>query len=139
MAISPPSDIVLDVALAADPTRREAATRRLAAASQAADGFGAALTTSSVSTANVQRSSVALPRSTTTGLDPFAKAVGGLETFFLRTAFEQMLPDSRMKTSIPSGGGIWKSMLAAALATHVSASGALDLGLKTPATQRSAT
>lgn len=131
MSIKPPSDIVMDVARAAEPAARSAATRRLAALS--ADGADGAFATA-LGTANAartpfpERAPVSTAPARTTAPRTIADATAALETLFLRSAFETMLPNvSHARGFAGAGAGVWKSTLADALANQVAASGGLRL------------
>jgi peptidoglycan hydrolase FlgJ len=131
MSISPPGDIVLDVARAADPQRALAAIRRL---QQSAGGTGDA----DFAVALDKTRSVPSPAPTATpapvhaseisgrgggrgasSVDPY-KALGGL---VLQKAIEQMMPASSASTfGAGTAGAVWKSALAEHLAAALSAS-----------------
>lgn len=127
MSIRPPSDIVLDVARAADPARAQDAARRLGEAPPA-DAFDAAMRAAAPPPS---------PRDTLTALStPSARTVApasagtpkayrDLEAFFLRTAFDTMMPAPSRAAG--AGAGIWKSMLAEALAAETERAGGIGL------------
>ena len=133
MSIRPPSDIVLNVAMAADPVRAAGAARKLVGAAPPA--FAAALDAPSslraspadtLAALSHRRAGQAAPSATPAGAMP--KALRDLETFFLRTAFDGMLPaGSHVSGPAGAGAGLWKSMLSEALAGQVAASGGLHV------------
>jgi flagellar protein FlgJ len=137
VSINPPSDIVLDVARAADPARSVAASERLAQ-------MGAASTTTETSFANALSSLRAQsadeaglrtqldrmserPRSTTDHMDPRTKAYRGLEALVLQNLVETMMPESEEFFGEGSAGMIWKSMLAQELGADLAKK--VDLGI----------
>jgi peptidoglycan hydrolase FlgJ len=138
MAISPASDIILDVARAADPQKALATTRVLADGSGTAEpstGFSQALQSVSATTSGLYsyRNPVAssLPASGTAA----QKATVGLESVLLKTFIDQMLPKDAVEVF---GGGVagdvWKSMLSEKIADEVAKSGALRIGKRLFAT-----
>jgi peptidoglycan hydrolase FlgJ len=137
VSINPPSDIVLDVAKAADPARSVAATERLA---QMARGkattetsFSNALSglRSSVNDEAGLRSQVELMsahrRDSTEHIDPKTKAYRGLEALVLQNLVETMMPESEEFFGEGSAGSIWRSMLAQELGTDLAKK--VDLGI----------
>ena len=136
MAITPPSDIVLGVALAADPQKYRAAAERLRSLSAAAAAeFDASAWQASVAQATQAAdtdvaSPVAplavpgRPRQARTATDAF----GQLEAVVLQTFIQSMLPKNA-KHVFGKGiaGDIWKSMLAEKLANEVGRSGQVGL------------
>jgi peptidoglycan hydrolase FlgJ len=143
MAISPSTDIILDVARAADPQKAMATTRALVAASGddapgASDDF--------VATLDRMPSSVPLPpemsyknpiASTPDPETPARKAEIGLASLLLKSMIDQMLPK---EASDVYGGGVsgdvWKSMFSEKIAEEVAKSGALNLGERLFATHQ---
>jgi hypothetical protein len=138
MAISPASDIILDVARAADPQKASATTRALAegaGAGEAAAAFSQALDGVSAPTTGIY--SYHNPGATTLGATGSAaqKATVGLESVLLKNFIDQMLPKDAVDVF---GGGVagdvWKSMLSEKIADEVAKSGALKLGKRLFAT-----
>ncbi len=124
MSINPVSDIVLDVARAADPVNSQAAEERLLRAAAASPSFqgefdrafsnagaGRAALTKAMESGGTKPSAV-LPQ-----VDARTKAYKGLEQLVLKNLLESMLP----KESFGEGtaGDIWRSMLADQLATQI--------------------
>ncbi|WP_132255146.1 rod-binding protein [Methylobacterium segetis] len=129
MSISPPTDIVLDVARAAEPARAEAAAAKLSL-----PGDPAAFTDA------VRAASAALhmpldARGTLTGLqngtalsgpstDPYRK----FEGLVLQQFVEAMMPE-KSETVFGKGhaGGIWKSMLAERIGEQIAKAGGVGI------------
>ncbi len=147
MSISPPSDIILDVARAADPERYRVAADRLArigsaSASEKMDFaaiFGA-LTGSSAPSArpdlNAQAQSVAdrLVRaewhgnSANSGPVSSEKAQRDLEGMLLQNVIESILPkDSGGLYGGGVAGGMWRSVLAEHIGTQIARSGGIGI------------
>ena len=129
MAISPASDIILDVARAADPQRAMATTRALASASGVAPtDFGTTLASFPGAAArdySYQNPSLFAAR----GESPEGKAAVGLESVLLKSFIDQMLPkDAVAVFSSGVAGDVWKSMLAEKIANQIAKSGALKIG-----------
>ena len=131
MSISPASDIVLDVARAADPQRLQAAAKRLESIAVGDTGadFSAALRTSAIAAPPRAFSSGASSLAMRTGglaaghgagtLDPY-QSLGGL---VLQQAIEKMMPaPSQTMFGVGAGGSFWKSALAEHLANALAAS-----------------
>lgn len=133
MSISPPSDIVLDVARAADPARYQEASAKLSTPGGADPAaFDDAFRTAGAS--------VHMPldaRGTLTALQTdsaVSKAAGKsdpyktFEAFVLRQFVEKMMPD-KAKSVFGKGnaGGIWKSMLAEQIGAEISKAGGLGI------------
>jgi peptidoglycan hydrolase FlgJ len=142
MSISPPSDIVLDVARAADPKRAAAAARRLQdiAGETQAMSFAALLpqdpTHSSMPVADASSHAAALSTPPAArplqNRDPYS-ALGGL---VLQKAIENMLPSGSAATfGKGAAGAIWKSALAEQMTNAISASvfkAGAPKGMETP-------
>jgi hypothetical protein len=141
MSIQPPSDIVMDVAQAADPARSQAATRRLMAyaAGDEPGPFGALVTPTSRPMGPAMSPEATLARlasggrpasagSQGTGVHNAGGAQRDLESFFLQTVFDTMMPkQSGALFGTGTAGSVWKSMLAEQLARQVTASGGLGI------------
>ncbi len=130
MSISPPTDIVLDVARAADPRRADAAARRLRdiAGDAGAPEFASLLQSSGAvpasaptTTAAVQAPAIGAYRSTTRA--PAQNAYQALGSLLLQKAVEEMMPDAS-SAAFGSGlaGSYWKSFLAEHMAKALSTS-----------------
>jgi flagellar protein FlgJ len=142
VSINPPSDIVLDVARAADPARSVEATERLARmgpdTEPVAGGFSnvlRGLPREPATTAELQTQmelSRASPqtrgeRTATEPLDPQTKAYHNFEALVLQNLVETMLPNSEEFFGEGTAGTIWKSMLAKELGTDLAKK--VDLGI----------
>lgn len=132
MAITPPSDIVLDVARAADPERYRAAVERLTnlrAASAAADA----------SPPPVALERPATPATTIAndgGLRPGAPvrdrrrldAFGQFEAFVLQSFVQSMLPKNATNVyGRGTAGEVWRSMLAEKIGEELARSGQVGI------------
>ena len=136
MAISPPSDIVNDVARAADPARYQAATQKLLDGASAVEGasFEGAV------------KSVAGQLLMTSGADVYAlrnslrndaeltsaaktkKAHQEFEAYILQTFVESMLPkDAENTYGKGNAGSIWKSMMAEQIGAQISRVGGIGI------------
>lgn len=140
MAISPPSDIVLGVALAADPEQYRLAAERLrrisgtreAAQSEALPWPAASapagtpvLTPAGPATAKIVK-----------GAKGAADAFGQLEAFVLQSFIQSMLPKNAEHVfGKGAAGDVWKSMLAEKLANELSRSGQVGLAKRLAAGQ----
>jgi flagellar protein FlgJ len=131
MSISPPSDIVLDVARAADPTRfQEAAAKLSQPGSAGATAFADAARDVGLSThmpldargalMNLQNQTAL----TGAGSDPYKK----FEGLVLQQFVEAMMPE-KSETVYGKGnaGGIWKSMLAEQIGTQIAKAGGIGI------------
>lgn len=143
MAIDPPSDIILDVARAADPTRAAAVAQRLeqlSSAKAAADGgFADALDETAASVTKPATTSLPDPHS------PFAPMISAsaraaktqvaFEASLLSGFVEQMLPkDAGSVFGQGYAGDMWRTMLAEKVAGQIAASGELGIGKRLFAT-----
>lgn len=147
MAISPPSDLLLDVATAADPAKLKEARERLdkSRAGEAGEAFQAALATAATTAAApaatpaqaakavaAKAAAAQAPATQTAAIQTFrnapmvradtseAKARQKFEAYFLQTAVQEMLPkDAESVFGTGLAGDIWKSMLAEQLAAEM--------------------
>jgi len=126
VAITPATDIVLDVARAADPERYRAALERLARLRAGADVSPPPAFTPNPPVANTANP----PAQTTPGarsrrqLDPY----GQFEAFVLQSFLQSMMP--RNATSVygrGSAGEFWRSMLAEKLGDELARSGQVGI------------
>lgn len=137
MAISPPSDLLLDVARAADPAKVREATAKLARLaadpSAANDGFGKALAAAKVTSA----SSSAAP-TTTAPLPASAGSLRGaahpktdtykkFEAVLLQNFVESMLPKDDETFGDAASAGIYRSMMAEQLANQIANAGGIGI------------
>jgi len=134
VAISPPSDIVLGVAMAADPQKYRAAAERLQRMGSDADlqpsswRASVAATQDGANTrpagATVPRAAVASPRQVRGATDAF----GQLEAFVLQRFIQSMLPKNASRVyGKGTAGEIWKSMLAEKLGDEIAKSGQVGI------------
>ncbi|AWN53193.1 rod-binding protein [Methylobacterium sp. 17Sr1-1] len=131
MSISPPSDIVLDVARAADPSRYQEAAAKLsqpgsAGATAFADaardvGLSTHMPLDARGTLLTMQNQTAL---TGAGSDPYKK----FEGLVLQQFVEAMMPE-KSETVYGKGnaGGIWKSMLAEQIGTQIAKAGGIGI------------
>ncbi|MHB8883488.1 MAG: rod-binding protein [Methylovirgula sp.] len=136
MSINPPSDLLLDVARAADPATSAAAAERLAKIgarsgnidagfSDVLNGVGAPSNPSGAAEPTAgERVVPRLPPP----VDASKKAYRGLEALLLQNLVETMLPKSADLFGKGSAGDIWRSMLARELGTDLSTK--VDLGVE---------
>jgi flagellar protein FlgJ len=141
VSISPSSDIILDVARAADPVKASSAMDKLARLTEADDisgsDFATALETATKATKatkgrNDPQHQLAFLDTQTSGLraepDARTKAFKGLEQLVLQNLVATMLPkDSSSIFGHGTAGDIWRSMLADQLAGEIGRT--LSLGL----------
>ncbi|MCI0599808.1 MAG: hypothetical protein L0Y60_09850 [Beijerinckiaceae bacterium] len=127
MSISPVSDIVLDVARAADPAKARAAAERLstgdAAGGAGSSGFGHALAKSATSLP-VSLQGFSGPGSSFSMVlhqtDARTKAYKGLEQLVLKNLVETMLPkEPAALRGSGTASDIWRSLLADQLASEI--------------------
>ena len=136
MAISPPSDIVNDVARAADPTRYQAAAQRLLEGASAVDGAsfedavkavsGQPLMTSGADVYTLRNS---LRNDAESGsVAKTKKAHQEFEAYILQTFVESMLPkDAENTYGKGNAGSIWKSMMAEQIGAQISKVGGIGI------------
>jgi flagellar protein FlgJ len=140
VSINPPSDIVLDVARAADPARSVAATERLAQMAPSSEAADANFS-------NVL-SELRTPRGDPVGLrtqlelssvheaansqavDAHTKAYRGVEALVLRNLVENMLPTGEDFFGEGTAGMIWRSMMADQLGNDLAKKVDLGIGKK---------
>lgn len=144
MAITPPSDIVLGVALAADPAKYRAAAERLqrmgavaraeldvstwqaSVQAQAPQATAAPAATADANPAGIAapRASVGQPRQARNAADAF----GQLEAFMMQTFIQSMLPKNASHVfGKGTAGEVWKSMLAEKMAGEIARSGQVGI------------
>lgn len=132
MSISPPSDIVLDVARAADPGRVQEAAAKLSAPGTDPAAFGDAYRMAGASVHMPLDARGALTALQTDNAISGAGKAGDpykqFEAFVLRQFVETMMP-SKASAVFGKGnaGGIWKSMLADQVGTQVAKAGGVGI------------
>ena len=137
MAIAPPSDLLLDVARAADPAKVREATARLArlAADPSApnEGFGKALAAAKVTSAST---SVATPAaspvptgagSLRAAAQPKTDTYRKFEAVLLQNFVESMLPKDDESFGDAASAGIYRSMMAEQLANQIATAGGIGI------------
>jgi Rod binding domain-containing protein len=140
VAINPPSDIVLDVLNAADPTRAEAATQRLnalaaGAPASAAEDFAKALDAAERSSAKGVSSLVGMADARSKLLNKnAAEAVKAknaqveFEATLLNNLVGEMLPkDASGVYGQGTAGDMWRSMMGDQIAHQIAKSGELGI------------
>lgn len=141
MAISPPSDIVLDVTRAADPMRHQVAFERLSrmsAPGTAGTQFASAVDEASPSSAGGLASArekfaamaPAKPADGAAAAQPSKtnKTLQQFEAQVISTFIEQMMPEAT-SNNFGNGmaGGVWRSMLSEQIAGEIAKSGGLGI------------
>ncbi len=129
MSISPPSDILLDIARAADPARARAAIDKLAGEGGDSSGFMQALEGEANQPASKSPSSPLASASfgplskVPDKLSPYAQ----LEAFVLQQFVESILPKENSFFGKGYSGGIWRSMMAEHMARNIVKAGGIGL------------
>src|SRR3712207_24005 len=136
MAISPPSDIVNDVARAADPARYQAAAQKLLEGASAADGasFEDAFKAASGSPLMASGADVYTLRNSlrndaeSLNAAKTKKAHQEFEAYILQTFVESMLPkDAENTYGKGNAGAIWKSMMAEQISAQIARAGGIGV------------
>jgi hypothetical protein len=141
-----PTDIVLGVAMAADPEKYRAAVERLRSMSaEAASGSSADASsfTASLAAPPPSPTPVSAPGPSSVAVSPLHQirsagdAFGQLEAFLMQTFIQSMLPKKAEHVfGKGTAGEIWKSMLAEKLGNEIAKSG--QIGIAERLTSRSA-
>ncbi len=129
MAITPPSDLILEVSKAADPVGLREATSRLRSIAAGGSGDGFALAFKGASS-RVSPDGNGFRAAGSTALGGSAARSPGekFEAMILTQFVETMLPDdAEMVFGKGASGEIWKSMLAEQVATQLAASGGVGI------------
>lgn len=147
MSISPPTDIVLDVARAADPTRYQVAAERLSRMSSTvpSEPFSETLESVASATRPPPSRTAAAPVSAHDPAAAARKAYQGFEAMTLQTFIEAAMPDDDSAVyGSGTAGSVWKSMLSEQIANQMAKSGGVGIAtelarhavsaLKAPAT-----
>jgi hypothetical protein len=135
VAITPPSDIVLDVARAADPEKYRAAAERLSrlrATAASTQTFSVPAPEASVTSANVSArpTGAILPFDSHSGAQTRRRldAYGQFESFVLQSFIHSMLPSNASNVfGKGSAGEFWKSMLAEKMGDELARSGQIGI------------
>ncbi|KAB0264310.1 rod-binding protein [Microvirga brassicacearum] len=138
MAITLPSDIVNDVARAADPARYQAAAQKLSEGASAVDGasFDAAFESAGTRMAFGGTDIYSLRNTLKNGPAFSAEtkdkaAYQQFEAFVLQTFIESMLPKNAENTfGKGNAGAIWKSMMAEQLGSQIAKAGGVGIASK---------
>ena len=146
MAISPPSDIVLDVARAADPMRQQVAFERLQRMGTGVAGtpFAAAVgdatpTASAPGLAGAREKFASLAPAklndrASAAQTKSAKTLQQFEAQVISTFIEQMMPEASANNfGSGTAGGVWRSMLSEQIANQVAKAGGLGIREKVEA------
>ena len=123
MSIEPPSDIVLDVARAADPARRAEATNRLVRLAGDGEAFAPTLAGLADPPAAAGR---AADRPKAGDADA-AKAYREFEGMVLATFVESAFPESATAFGAGTAGSVWRSMLAEEIGAEMAAGGGIGI------------
>lgn len=134
MAITPPADIVLDVARAADPDKYRAAVERLARLRETAPSTAAFTVPAASPPASASVSAPAASATRALDVSNIAQsrrqldAYGQFEAFVLQTFVQSMLPkDATNVFGKGSAGEFWKSMLAEKMGDELARSGQVGI------------
>ncbi len=131
MSITPPSDIVMDVARAADPARYQEAAAKLsqpgdpAAFASAADAAAREAGLGTHLPLDVHGALTGLKNDTarSASADPYRKFEGQV----LQQFVEAMLPKAETVFGKGNAGGIWKSMLSEQIGQQIAKSGGIGI------------
>jgi hypothetical protein len=143
MSIFPATDLIADVARAADPKRQQVAFRRLEAAASATSTSFASLSTERNPNPAAQNSpswraaatglkasyqtASTRPVTVAAGSDPAAEAAKKFESLVLQTFFEALLPKDGESYGAGSAGNVWRSMMAEQLGDHFTTSNSIGI------------
>jgi len=137
MAITPPSDIVLEVARAADPARAAAVARRLSAlgadSPTASADFAATLSSTLPASVAPPRGVADMRMRIGSTIDPEAarahKAEVQFEAVLLNSFVGEMLPkDAPEAYGKGLAGEMWRSLLAEKISNQIAGAGVLGIG-----------
>lgn len=134
MAISPPSDIVLDVLNNADPSRLEVAQAKLKAGQATAEAQRLASTDASFD-ATMRRDAIADAHKLKHRLDGVEKTqvpetYRKFEAMVLQNFIKTMLPESDEVYGKGASGEIWKGMMAEQIANEIAREGGIGIADK---------
>jgi hypothetical protein len=139
MAISPPSDIISDVARAADPACLQAASRKLMDGASPVEGASFDETVRAISEkppmmagADIYSLRNSLRNDAeSAGAENARQAHQEFEAYILQTFVESMLPKEAENTyGKGNAGSIWKSMLAEQIGAQLSKAGGIGIADK---------
>lgn len=134
MAISPPSDIVLDVINNADPSRLEVAQAKLKAGQATAEAQRLASTDASFE-ATIRKDAITDAHKLKHRLDGVDKkevpeTYRKFEAMVLQQFIKNMLPDSDEVYGKGASGEIWKGMMAEQIANEIAREGGIGIADK---------
>lgn len=136
MAITPPSDIISDVARAADPSRYQAAAQKLVDGTGPADGasFDDVVRATAGRSAMTSGADIYAMRnslrndSQAAGAEKTKQAHQEFEAYILQTFIESMLPkDAENTYGKGNAGSVWKSMMAEQISAQISKAGGIGI------------
>lgn len=135
MAISPPSDILSDVARAADPARYQVATQKLLSGASVVEGasFEDAMRATSLRPIGAGTDIYQIRNSLRNDAESAAaekskRTNQEFEAFILQTFVESMLPKNAENTyGKGTAGSIWKSMMAEQISGQVARAGGIGI------------
>ncbi len=127
MAINPPTDIVLDVVNAADPSRLEAAQAKLKAGQAALEAQRLASTDNSFD-ATIARDHIRGDTALSVhNKKDIPETYRKFESMVLSNFLKSMMPDSEEVYGKGATGEIWKGMMAEKLADEISKGGGIGI------------
>ena len=134
MSIAPPSDIILDVAQAADPQRLQAATAKLNTMATSSGGAAADFETLLAGAARKPWSPGGVSAAPPTTFTPHAGGIAQpmspyrkFEAVLLQTFVQEMLPKDDKLFGDAASGDAYRSMLAEQLADQLAKSGRIGI------------
>ncbi|HZH11256.1 MAG TPA: rod-binding protein [Microvirga sp.] len=136
MAISPPSDILSEVARAADPARYQVAAQKLLTGAPAAEGAASFEDTMRATSlrpvgggADIYQIRNSLRNDAESAAAEKSKRINQeFEAFILQTFVESMLPKNAENTyGKGTAGSIWKSMMAEQISGQVARAGGIGI------------
>lgn len=127
MAINPPTDIVLDVVNAADPSRLEAAQAKLKAGQAALEAQRLASTDSSFDSTIAMNHLRDNAKLHDTHKKDVPETYRKFESMVLSNFLKSMMPDNEEIYGKGATGEIWKGMMAEKLADEISKNGGIGI------------
>jgi peptidoglycan hydrolase FlgJ len=128
VATIPPTDIILDVARAADPQRYREAVERLARLRAPDAGAAATSSTGSLPAEGSQAPSVSDPTASSRSPRRRLDAYGQFEAFIMQSFVQSMLPKNATNVyGRGTAGEVWRSMLAERMGEELARSGQVGI------------
>lgn len=127
MAINPPSDIVLDVVNAADPSRLEVAQAKLKAGQGALEAQRLASTDNSFDATIAREHIRDNTKANVVNKKDVPETYRKFESMVLSNFLKSMMPESEEIYGKGATGEIWKGMMAEKLADEISRSGGIGI------------